>query len=50
MSNTRYKGGDSSVANSESSMLRLVFSWALVSIPLLWGVTQTFQKALALFK
>lgn len=28
---------------------RLVLLWALVGIPLLWGVTKTLQNALKLF-
>lgn len=31
-------------------VLRLVISWAIVGVPLLWGVYQTFIKALALFR
>lgn len=30
-------------------MKRLVLSWALVGIPLAWGVWQVFQKSMALF-
>jgi hypothetical protein len=30
--------------------LKLVGAWALVGIPLAWGVWQVFQKSLALFK
>jgi hypothetical protein len=29
---------------------RLVLSWALVGVPLAWGVWQVFQKSLDLFK
>jgi len=29
--------------------LKLVLAWALVGIPLLWGVFKTVQNALALF-
>jgi hypothetical protein len=29
---------------------RLVLLWALVGIPLLWGVTKTLQNALRLFQ
>ncbi len=32
------------------SGLRLMLSWGLVSIPLLWGVYQTFVKSMALFQ
>jgi hypothetical protein len=34
----------------KSSSLTLIVSWVIVGIPLVWGVTQTFYKALALFK
>jgi hypothetical protein len=30
--------------------VRLVLLWALVGIPLLWGVTKTLQNALKLFQ
>lgn len=29
---------------------RLVVSWAVVGLPLLWAIYQTFLKALALFR
>jgi hypothetical protein len=29
---------------------RLVFAWALVGLPLAWGVWQVFQKSLDLFR
>lgn len=32
------------------SALFLWLSWAFVAIPALWGILQTLQKALALFK
>jgi hypothetical protein len=35
---------------SSAPVLRLVVSWALVGIPLAWGVWQVFQKSLALFR
>jgi hypothetical protein len=31
-------------------MLRLVGAWALVGVPLAWGVWQVFQKSLDLFR
>ncbi len=34
----------------KSSPLVLIVSWVIVGIPLVWGITQTFYKALALFK
>jgi hypothetical protein len=33
-----------------SLALKLVGAWALVGIPLVWGVWQVFQKSLDLFK
>jgi hypothetical protein len=35
---------------SRGLVLRLAASWALVGIPLVWGVWQVFQKSLALFQ
>ena len=29
---------------------RLILSWALVGLPLAWGVWQVFQKSLDLFR
>ena len=31
-------------------VLRLIGAWALVGIPLAWGVWQVFQKSLDLFR
>jgi hypothetical protein len=31
------------------SVLALVLSWAVVGLPLAWGVAETLRKALALF-
>jgi hypothetical protein len=48
--------GDSSMPNSRPKdvagglALKLVGAWALVGIPLAWGVWQVFQKSLDLFK
>lgn len=33
-----------------SSSAALVVAWLIVGLPLAWGVTQTFIKALALFR
>ena len=33
-----------------SSTLKLVAAWALVGVPLAWGVWQVFKKSLDLFK
>ncbi len=33
-----------------SSVGSLALAWLFVGLPLAWGVTQTFVKALALFK
>ncbi|GAB3292414.1 hypothetical protein GCM10027511_05490 [Hymenobacter humi] len=37
-------------ADDTSSGLLLALSWLFVGVPLLWGVSQTFIKALTLFK
>ena len=37
-------------APSGGLVLKLVGAWALVGIPLAWGVWQVFQKSLDLFK
>jgi hypothetical protein len=29
---------------------RIAVAWIIVGVPLLWGVSQTFVKSLALFK
>ncbi|WP_165370527.1 MFS transporter small subunit [Hymenobacter persicinus] len=39
-----------STTETSSSTGALVIAWAFVGIPLLWGVSQTFVKALALFQ
>ncbi len=31
-------------------MLRLIVAWALVGVPLAWGVWQVFRKSLDLFR
>lgn len=33
----------------KSSTIWLVLFWLYVAIPLIWGVTQTLKKAMALF-
>lgn len=35
---------------SQSSWGLVVLAWALVSIPLLWGIGQTVKKAAVLFR
>jgi len=35
---------------TRSATLLLVFAWLWAGIPLVWGITQTLQKALALFQ
>ena len=37
-------------ASSAGLVLRLVGAWALVGIPLAWGVWQVFRKSLDLFR
>ncbi|WP_310394824.1 hypothetical protein [Hymenobacter sp.] len=41
---------NSSAATGPNSGGSLVLAWLFVGIPLAWGVSQTFIKALALFK
>ncbi len=36
-------------ATSKTSLLSLILFWAYVLIPLLWGVSSTLKKAMALF-
>lgn len=43
--NSNYQSDESS-----SSGAKLAVAWLFVGIPLIWGVSQTFIKALALFK
>lgn len=31
-------------------VVRLIIAWTLVGVPLLWGVSQTLVRALALFE
>jgi hypothetical protein len=35
---------------SEKPALKIALAWIFVSLPLLWGVSQTLIKATALFK
>lgn len=35
---------------SGSSAVVLVFAWLAVGLPLVWGIAQTFLKAVQLFK
>jgi hypothetical protein len=35
---------------SPTFLARLAFAWALVGIPLVWGVWQVFRKSLDLFR
>lgn len=37
-------------APEKSHLFRLLFAWALVGVPLAWGVWQVFQKSLDLFR
>ena len=39
-----------SAKRSASLALRLVGAWALVGVPLAWGVWQVFRKSLDLFR
>jgi hypothetical protein len=35
---------------SSSDTLKLVLAWGFVGIPLLWGVVETINNAMALFR
>ena len=37
-------------AQKKSSELAIAFAWLFVGLPLAWGVWQTVQKSMALFK
>jgi hypothetical protein len=37
-------------AAQPTTVLRLIGAWALVGVPLLWGVWQVFLKSLDLFR
>jgi hypothetical protein len=37
-------------APSSASWTAVAIAWALVGIPLLWGIYNTFKKAVALFQ
>ncbi|HEU4583481.1 MAG TPA: hypothetical protein VFS67_34725 [Polyangiaceae bacterium] len=58
-SNVRSRGGDTmppksaapaSTPPSGGQLVTLVLAWLGVGLPLLWGVLQTLEKTLALFK
>lgn len=40
---------DSSETRSRSLLIRLIAAWALVGVPLAWGVSQVVIKSLDLF-
>ena len=42
-------GSTEPTAPSSSGGMILILAWLAVGAPLLWGVAQTFKKALALF-
>ena len=39
----------SPITTAPQPVLLLVIAWAVVGLPLLWGIYETFKKALALF-
>ena len=41
---------DQQTSTSLSSWTWVILAWALVSVPLLWGVWQTIKKAAVLFQ
>jgi hypothetical protein len=36
--------------NKQNLSIQVLASWAVVGIPLIWGIAQTVYKALALFQ
>ncbi|HVZ37109.1 MAG TPA: hypothetical protein VG963_32020 [Polyangiaceae bacterium] len=45
----RSAASDRAAATGQSQVVTLVVAWAAVGVPLMWGVIETFHKALALF-
>jgi len=41
---------DSTSTSTSSSSITLALAWLAAGVPLAWGVSQTFVKALALFQ
>lgn len=41
---------DQASTKSSPPVGKLLFAWIWVGVPLLWGISQTFIKALGLFK
>jgi hypothetical protein len=48
--NPEHPGRSSPEDPHPTSTLRLILSWAVVGVPLLWAVSQVFVKSLALFR
>lgn len=42
--------GPSAGDRQRPPVVRLIVAWSLVGLPLLWGVSQTLVRALALFE
>lgn len=40
---------NTSISTKQTSPVLIVLFWAYVTIPLIWGVWSTLQKAMALF-
>ena len=38
------------VVATKRTTLRLIVAWCIVSVPAAWGISQTVQKSLALFR
>ena len=43
-------GSQSSESGAPGSIVKLALAWALVGIPLLWGIAMTVMNALKLFQ
>ncbi len=50
MRETDVRSPDQNDAANSTSPLLLAFAWLWVGIPLMWGLYQTIQKSLVLFK
>jgi hypothetical protein len=38
------------MAKKQQQLIKVALAWAFVGIPLLWGISQTIIKSLALFQ
>jgi len=50
MANDRGDQGVAGTTPANGGGVRVAFAWLVVLVPLVWGVTQTLVKSVALFK